>query len=183
MAQGSTEGQMRLCDRARLQQLIDSGALLLEGKSGAPTHLDDFRIGLHLDDSVQMIIGECDLSLGCANNLEEVSLSTHGLKPGDWCLGRSVERLALSGALLGVINTRSRYARLGLEMVGSSWLVAPGFGISSPTSIVFEIRAHAHLKKFADNIPYAYIAIFELNAPLAVTEKNYPLRFPFLSST
>ena len=48
------------------------------------------------------------------------------LLPGEMCLGRTVEKITLSPDLIGKLEGRSRYARMGLSIHITSAIVQPG---------------------------------------------------------
>jgi dCTP deaminase len=48
------------------------------------------------------------------------------LAPGEMCLGLTLEKITLSGDLIGHLEGRSRYARMGLAVHVTSSLVQPG---------------------------------------------------------
>ena len=48
------------------------------------------------------------------------------LLPGEMCLGRTVEKIMLSTDLIGKLEGRSRYARMGLSIHITSAIVQPG---------------------------------------------------------
>lgn len=48
------------------------------------------------------------------------------LEPGEMCLGKTVEKLTLPPYLMGSLEGRSRYARMGLAIHITSALVQPG---------------------------------------------------------
>ncbi|HEY2070160.1 MAG TPA: hypothetical protein VGG48_11450 [Rhizomicrobium sp.] len=77
------------------------------------------------------------------------------------------------------MNTRSKYARLGLEMMQSSWFAAPSFGADEPTPIVFEMQAHRRIEGFSEDEPYAFVMLFALEKPLRLDGRAYNTRFPF----
>jgi len=48
------------------------------------------------------------------------------LKPGELCLGKTVERITLPSNILGKLEGRSRYARMGISVHITSAMVQPG---------------------------------------------------------
>ncbi|MBI5046834.1 dCTP deaminase, partial [Candidatus Micrarchaeota archaeon] len=48
------------------------------------------------------------------------------LKPGEMCLGKTVEKITLPNNIMGKLEGRSRYARMGLIIHTTSALVQPG---------------------------------------------------------
>ena len=70
---------------------------------------------------------------------EEVKADTVVLAQDEMCLGVSVEKLTLSPSLMGRLEGRSRYARMGLAVHITSAVVQPG----SDNHQVFEILNNA----------------------------------------
>ncbi|MFY8284334.1 dCTP deaminase [Pseudoalteromonas sp. SSMSWG5] len=62
------------------------------------------------------------------------------LKPGDFYLGSSVEKLSIPLSMCADLFQLSCYARIGLSVNFSSNLVASSFGISEPSTLTFEIK-------------------------------------------
>lgn len=48
------------------------------------------------------------------------------LDPGEMCLGKTVEKITLDPGILGILEGRSRYARVGLTVHVTASLVQPG---------------------------------------------------------
>ncbi|MEM4272513.1 MAG: dCTP deaminase [Candidatus Bilamarchaeaceae archaeon] len=70
---------------------------------------------------------------------KEVRADSVVLAPAEMCLGISVERLTLSPSLMGRLEGRSKYARMGLAVHITSAVVQPG----SDNHQVFEILNNA----------------------------------------
>jgi deoxycytidine triphosphate deaminase len=170
---------MKLCNSQRIHHLLECGELRIDAGHRTFCLLDDFRVGLRVRDEVQLIVGPVDLMTPKATPTTRRSLAAEGMQPHEWVLGFSLERFSVSSRLFGFVNTRSKYARLGLEMVGSSWLVAPGFGQTEPTSIVFEMTARNRMVNFSEDLPFAYMMLFELDQPVLLDGRTYNDRFPF----
>ena len=61
------------------------------------------------------------------------------IDPGEFVLGRSIERVGISSHVAGVLSPLSHVARFGLSVTcGADW-VSPGFGATTPTPITFEL--------------------------------------------
>lgn len=73
------------------------------------------------------------------------------LKPGEMILGRTHEKICMPKELVGKINTRSSYARLGLSTACNCDLVNPGYNghvpleLTNVTSGVIQIRPYIPL--------------------------------------
>ncbi|MEW6036381.1 MAG: dCTP deaminase [Candidatus Micrarchaeota archaeon] len=72
------------------------------------------------------------------------------LKPGELCLGKTVEKLTLPNDVMGKLEGRSRYARMGVIIHTTSALVQPGSDNHQVLEIVnlapFPIRIHAGMR-------------------------------------
>jgi dCTP deaminase len=72
------------------------------------------------------------------------------LKPGELCLGKTLERLTLPKDIMGKLEGRSRYARMGVIIHLTSALVQPGSDNRQVLEIVnlapFPIRLHAGMR-------------------------------------
>jgi dCTP deaminase len=72
------------------------------------------------------------------------------LKPGELCLGRTVERITLPNNVMGKLEGRSRYARMGVIIHTTSALVQPGSDNHQVLEIVnlapFPIKLHAGMR-------------------------------------
>lgn len=72
------------------------------------------------------------------------------LKPGEMCLGVTREKITLTPGLMGRLEGRSRYARMGLAVHVTSALVQPGSDNRQVLEIVnlapFPIRIHAGMR-------------------------------------
>ncbi len=72
------------------------------------------------------------------------------LKPGELCLGKTVERIRLSDDIMGLLEGRSRYARMGIIIHTTSALVQPGSDNRQVLEIVnlspFPITLHAGMR-------------------------------------
>jgi len=72
------------------------------------------------------------------------------LKPGELCLGKTLERIRLPNDVMGKLEGRSRYARMGLIIHTTSALVQPGSDNRQILEICnlapFPIRLHAGMR-------------------------------------
>ena len=123
--------------------------------------LDDSQIGpasvdLTLSDEWQFFKKELmgktvDLKENKFQDAFEVKKSpTVTLEPGQMCLGKTAERITLPGDIMGKLEGRSRYARMGLVIHITSALVQPGSSNHQVLEIVnlapFPIRLHAGMR-------------------------------------
>lgn len=72
------------------------------------------------------------------------------LPPGGMCLGKTVERITLPPDIIGTLEGRSRYARMGLSVHITSAVVQPGSDNHQVLEIVnfapFTVRLHAGMR-------------------------------------
>jgi dCTP deaminase len=72
------------------------------------------------------------------------------LKPGELCLGKTLEKLTLPKNVMGKLEGRSRYARMGVIIHLTSALVQPGSDNRQVLEIVnlapFPIKLHAGMR-------------------------------------
>ncbi len=72
------------------------------------------------------------------------------LKPGELCLGKTAERITLPKDIMGKLEGRSRFARMGLIIHITSALVQPGSDNHQVLEIVnlapFPIKLHAGMR-------------------------------------
>lgn len=72
------------------------------------------------------------------------------LKPGELCLGKTLERITLPADVMGLLEGRSRYARMGIIIHTTSALVQPGSDNRQILEIVnlapFPITLHAGMR-------------------------------------
>jgi deoxycytidine triphosphate deaminase len=100
------------------------------------------------------------------------------LEPGYFYLGVSRERFTLPRNVYGLINTRSKYARRGLELARSSTFVIPGFGMAEPSPLVFEITVPYAVNGLTSNEPYGFLLLFETDFEVPAEVGSYSDRFP-----
>ncbi|MEW6748085.1 MAG: dCTP deaminase [Candidatus Micrarchaeota archaeon] len=72
------------------------------------------------------------------------------LRPGELCLGKTLERIRLPDDVMGKLEGRSRYARMGIIIHTTSALVQPGSDNHQVLEIVnlapFPIKLHAGMR-------------------------------------
>src|SRR3989339_856137 len=87
-------------------------------------------------------IGPASIDLTLSENTNAESLAVHKklksitLKPGDFILGKTIERIKLPEDLFGMLSGRSRFARLGLVIDVTAFFIHPGVDNRQ----VFEIK-------------------------------------------
>lgn len=87
---------------------------------------------------------------GFAEAFEMKKARTITLKPGELCLGKTLERLTLPSDVMGKLEGRSRYARMGVIIHTTSALVQPGSDNRQVLEIVnlapFPIMLHSGMR-------------------------------------
>jgi len=82
--------------------------------------------------------------------MEKKQAKSITLKPGELCLGKTVERLTLAPSIIGSLEGRSRYARMGVCIHITSALVQPGSDNHQVLEIAnfapFSITLHAGMR-------------------------------------
>lgn len=105
-------------------------------------------------------------STNWADLYEEIKAEAIVLQPGEWVLGKTLERITLPQNMCGWIQTRSRYARIGLAVHIASAFVQPG----SDSRQVLEI---VNLSKFPTRI-YAGMRICQIVIERTETKATRP---------
>lgn len=173
---------MRLCDRVEIARLVESGEIAIAADDGeGPTFLDEHRLGLHLDGLFRLD-GEVDLAQSQSASVVPLQVDNAHLEPGSFYLGVSRERFRLGRGFAASLHTRSRYARLGLEVLGSSNFVVPGFGTTGPAPLVFEISVRRLTKGLDAMTAYCFLLLYHLDWPRETPNLgDYRNRFPLRS--
>jgi len=87
---------------------------------------------------------------GFAKAFDMKAGKTITLKPGELCLGKTVERITLPDDIMGRLEGRSRYARMGVIIHTTSAVVQPGSDNRQVLEIVnlapFPIKLHAGMR-------------------------------------
>ncbi|MFH1520905.1 MAG: dCTP deaminase [Candidatus Micrarchaeota archaeon] len=97
------------------------------------------------------IRGKVDLSkTGFEKAFDRKNAKTITLKPGEMCLGKTIEKIKLPAHIMGKLEGRSRFARMGLIIHTTSALVQPGSNNRQVLEIVnlapFPIVLHAGMR-------------------------------------
>ncbi|NBE79610.1 dCTP deaminase domain-containing protein [Micromonospora rubida] len=170
---------MHLCSRDDIGRLRKSGDLEVSTPGGTePVFLDEHRLGMHIAELHRV---EDDIDLTAPDAVRSRRLDPAGLRlePDAFYLGVTRERFRLGGGLAASLHTRSRYARLGLELLGSSNFVVPGFGSTGAAPLVFEISVKKATQGFSSSTPYCFLLLYRLLSPRrTVNQSDYRRRFP-----
>jgi deoxycytidine triphosphate deaminase len=162
---------MRVVDEARFAELIDEGAIAHRGCE----HLDGIKIGLSLEAEGRVLPEVIDAQ-GVVD-WRPVDLRSDPLVPGKLYLFSSAQSISLPPSIFGFMHTRSRFARLGLDFLGSSTYVAPSFGKGMPTKLVLEVTCKALTRNLPLDVPVAALVLFEADA--AIRPQMAANVFPF----
>jgi len=95
--------------------------------------------------------GTVDLDkIGFEKAIDMIKSKTIDLMPGQMCLGKTIEKITLPPDVIGTLEGRSRYARMGLAVHITSALVQPGSDNHQVLEIVnfapFRIRLHTGMR-------------------------------------
>jgi dCTP deaminase len=152
-----------------IQTAIDSGELSIE--PFAPSQLKPASYVLHLSnrwrnwtpsdeplDLAASVDGRKCLSQVVTS--EEYMLSQAG-----FCLASTAETLSLPPHLVGLVAPLSHVSRWGLCVGLGSFVVSPGFGTATPTSLTLEIASHNPSPiKLAAGVPICHLAFMRVTA-------------------
>jgi deoxycytidine triphosphate deaminase len=164
---------MKVIDEFRFQALVTEGQIVQKDCQ----FIDGIKIGLRIRPMVRTLPATVDLSSGDLRT-SSVNLRKSGLQPNKLYLAQSVEQISTSDRIFGLLHTRSSIARLGIDCMGSSTYVAPGFGHGTAASLVLEIRSTNCVKNLPLEQPLAGLLLFELDSAVRVASAG-PQEFPF----
>ncbi|MFH1393383.1 MAG: dCTP deaminase [Candidatus Micrarchaeota archaeon] len=81
---------------------------------------------------------------------KKVKADSIELKPGEMCLGKTIEKITLPADMMGKLEGRSRYARMGISVHITSAIVQPGSDNHQVLEIVnmapFTVRLHKGMR-------------------------------------
>lgn len=107
-------------------------------------NINDASIDLTLDDTFWIFKKDYKLSLTEKTDVEllcvKKKLPIITLKPGDFILGRTLEKITLPEDICGFLSGRSRFARLGLTVDVTAFFIQPGISNHQ----VLEIKNLSH---------------------------------------
>ena len=139
--------------------------------------LDDYRIGLSLHNIYYQVNEPVNL-------LKDIEHKSYNLTPncvftkGNLYLLESNQHLCIPENIFGLIQTRSKYARLGFELAQSSLIIIPGFGKINPAPLALEFSPRIDISGIMTDEFYGYILFFEIDS-VNSNHKDYRFRFPF----
>lgn len=163
---------MRVVDETRFAELIQNGGIIHRHCQ----YLDGIKIGLRIDPVGHVLPAVVDLG-DKGSSLEPFDVRTEAMVPGRLYLLRTEEAIALPPTIFGFMHTRSRFARLGLDFLGSSNYVAPAYGDGAPANLVLEVTCKAQTRNLPLDTAVAALVLFEVETPIRAHSATN--RFPF----
>lgn len=140
--------------------------------------LDGIKIGLRVNSSLLKLPEAVDAASYERLSLEKLNIDSTPLMAGNFYLATTIEKIAVSDRIFGVLHTRSHWARLGLDCIGSSTYLSPGFGGGAPTPLVLELSPRVSIFNINFSSFLAGLILFELDAPVRTSVGDHPFRFP-----
>jgi deoxycytidine triphosphate deaminase len=154
---------MDIIDQSAFQSLCQTGEILHD----QCYFLDGIKIGLRVWPDVVQMSDYIDLSVAASNRPVRVNIGRQPLVKGKLYLARTVERICLPSSVIGVVHTRSRWANLGLDCVGSSNMIGGGFGGGTPIPLVLQLKPAVTLSGIDLRDALAALVLFRLIQPVA----------------
>lgn len=153
---------------------IKSGDLYVEPFN--EKNLKPNALSMHLDNEFAIPIGgEVDPveKQDIGDNYEIITIENNEkflLTPGEFILGRTLERVSLSNKYGMVIEGRSTLARLGISVTQTAMVVEAGHGVKGgkrqPRKIVLEIANVGPFNVYlTPEMRIAKVALFKLDTP------------------
>lgn len=168
---------MRVISETRFNELCNAGEI---------SHLDcqfidGIKIGLRVNGSLLKLPETVDATGLEFPSLDKLDLHSTQLIKGNFYLATTIEKISVSDRIFGMLHTRSYWARLGLDCVGSSTYLSPGFGSGSPTPLVLELRPMVSISNIKSSSFLAGLMLFELEVAVRTGAGGHSNRFPFQS--
>ena len=96
------------------------------------------------------------------------------LKPGDFVLARTLERVSISSKISMFIEGRSTLARLGVSVVQTAMTIESGHGIPNPRKVVLELKNDGPFEiKLIPGMKIAKGLFFKLDTPTDIPYDEY----------
>jgi len=127
---------------SEILEAIRSGEIRIEPFS--PDSLGPCSVDLRLDSRFRVFGEGAEVdpedfeSVRRSSRLVDTGGGPIRLEPGQFVLGRTIERIAISKSLAAFLEGRSSVARMGV-VVHAAGLVNPGSGLKRPVPVVLEI--------------------------------------------
>ncbi len=152
---------------SEIQELVTSGELLIAPFS--PENLKPASYVLRLSNRWRKWFPSSepiDLTVPIDNDKLLSSIVTseyHILSNGEFCLGATIERLSMPPHLVGIVMPLSHVTRFGLSVGLGSFIVSPGFGATTPTSLTLELVTHnPSALKLRAGLPICHLAFMRV---------------------
>lgn len=108
-----------------------------------------------------------------ASNLKDVGkayvvkkLDNIIVRPNQFVLGRTLEKISISTRLEGFVDGRTTLARLGISVNQTASLILAGHGVPRPRKIVFEIKNNGPFEiALKKGMPICKLSFFKLETP------------------
>jgi len=165
---------MKLLKKNEIQNQIDSNILSVSHLE----FLDDYRIGISLSETYYKISESVTLTESVNKEVNILSKNTE-LTKNTFYLFQSKQNFCIPKNIIGFIQTRSKYARIGLELAQSSLIIIPGFGMTNPAPLVLELCPKLNISGLTLDECYGYVLLFSINPTDTINPKDYTARFPF----
>jgi deoxycytidine triphosphate deaminase len=109
----------------KIQSLVQAGEISIEFFN--PQNLKGASYTFTLDSKVRLLKGKNFLDSRVIAEFDEVEIAEDGyeLKPNDFAVFYTKERVKLNGKYLCILSTRSTIAHMGLDVIQSSFLAEP----------------------------------------------------------
>jgi deoxycytidine triphosphate deaminase len=167
---------MDIIDQSVFQSLCQAGEI----QQDQCYFLDGIKIGLRIWPDVVQMSDYIDLTVDGSNRPVRVNLARQPLVKGKLYLARTVERICLPPSVIGFIHTRSHWANLGLDCVGSSNMMGASFGGGTPIPLVLQLKPAVTLSGIDLRDALAALALFRLSQPVEAGhyDEDIGSRFP-----
>jgi dCTP deaminase-like len=100
------------------------------------------------------------------------------LVSGRMYLARSMEEISIPWDIFGMMSTKSETSRRGLDCLGSSVFISPGFGQTQPAPLILELRPQIDTPCPARGDVLAHAMFFRMGFQTAKFAGDHHLRFP-----
>ncbi len=168
---------MRVINETRFNDLCNTGEISQFGCQ----FIDGIKIGLRANGSLLKLPETVNANSLDSSCLDKLDIQSTQLIKGNFYLATTIEKISVSDRIFGMLHTRSYWARLGLDCVGSSTYLSPGFGGGSPTPLVLELRPMVSISNIKSSSFLAGLVLFELEMAVRTGAMDHSIRFPFQS--
>ncbi len=153
-----------------IERKVEEGEMEVE--PWEPSNLKPASLPVHLNNEIAVAKeGEIDplQKEDYEENFERKELSkgeTHTLYPGEFILGRTIEKLKLPKDMAALLDGKTTLARLGVSVTQGAMLIHPGSGDPEPRKIVLEIKNNGPFKvKLTNEMRIGELYFHETNTP------------------